>query len=259
MKRPIAYIAGTGRGVPAKVMTNHDFAALGHRDDRTSGSSSAPASRERHIAAAGRDDLLDGRRRRRAARCSGPACSAGEIDAIVLSTATPDRLLPVDRRRSAGGARRHARRGVRHLAPRARAGIYGIDGRRRADRRRRRRDGARRRRREDERHRRLDRIARRACCSATAPARRCSSARRAAHAASSRTLHAQRRHARRSALTVPPAARRRPFSRRRARRPLAFREDGGPRGVQARRALDGRSLRPRARRARSSPATTSTC
>ena len=29
MKRPIAYIAGTGRGVPDKVMTNHDFAALG--------------------------------------------------------------------------------------------------------------------------------------------------------------------------------------------------------------------------------------
>ena len=29
MKRPIAYVAGTGRGIPAKVMTNYDFAALG--------------------------------------------------------------------------------------------------------------------------------------------------------------------------------------------------------------------------------------
>jgi 3-oxoacyl-[acyl-carrier-protein] synthase-3 len=29
MKRPVAYVAGTGRGIPAKVMTNHDFAALG--------------------------------------------------------------------------------------------------------------------------------------------------------------------------------------------------------------------------------------
>ena len=29
MKRPIAYVAGTGRGIPKKVMTNHDFAALG--------------------------------------------------------------------------------------------------------------------------------------------------------------------------------------------------------------------------------------
>jgi 3-oxoacyl-[acyl-carrier-protein] synthase-3 len=29
MKRPVAYVAGTGRGIPAKVMTNNDFAALG--------------------------------------------------------------------------------------------------------------------------------------------------------------------------------------------------------------------------------------
>ena len=29
MKRPVAWIAGTGRSVPAHVMTNHDFAAIG--------------------------------------------------------------------------------------------------------------------------------------------------------------------------------------------------------------------------------------
>jgi 3-oxoacyl-[acyl-carrier-protein] synthase-3 len=29
VKRPVAYIAGTGRGIPAHVMTNHDFAAIG--------------------------------------------------------------------------------------------------------------------------------------------------------------------------------------------------------------------------------------
>ena len=29
MKRPIAYIAGTGRGVPDKILKNADFAALG--------------------------------------------------------------------------------------------------------------------------------------------------------------------------------------------------------------------------------------
>ena len=28
MRRPVAYVAGTGRGIPAKVMTNHDFVAL---------------------------------------------------------------------------------------------------------------------------------------------------------------------------------------------------------------------------------------
>ncbi|HEY6219555.1 MAG TPA: 3-oxoacyl-ACP synthase, partial [Gemmatimonadaceae bacterium] len=29
MKRPIAYVASTGRGVPAKILKNDDFAALG--------------------------------------------------------------------------------------------------------------------------------------------------------------------------------------------------------------------------------------
>jgi len=29
MKRPIAYFAGTGRGIPATVLSNKDFAALG--------------------------------------------------------------------------------------------------------------------------------------------------------------------------------------------------------------------------------------
>ena len=33
MKRPVAYVAGTGKGIPAKVMTNHDFAALGLETD----------------------------------------------------------------------------------------------------------------------------------------------------------------------------------------------------------------------------------
>ncbi|HYD53336.1 MAG TPA: 3-oxoacyl-ACP synthase, partial [Gemmatimonadaceae bacterium] len=29
MKRPVVHFASTGRGIPSKVMTNHDFAALG--------------------------------------------------------------------------------------------------------------------------------------------------------------------------------------------------------------------------------------
>ena len=29
MKRPIASVIATGRGIPEKVMTNHDFAAIG--------------------------------------------------------------------------------------------------------------------------------------------------------------------------------------------------------------------------------------
>ncbi len=92
MKRPIAYVAGTGRGIPAKVMTNHDFAALGIETDhdwiveRT-------GIVERHIAAD--DETTCGM----AAEASRQAMARagvlpGEIDAIVLSTATADRLLP---------------------------------------------------------------------------------------------------------------------------------------------------------------------
>ncbi|MEO6528409.1 MAG: beta-ketoacyl-ACP synthase 3, partial [Gemmatimonadaceae bacterium] len=92
MKRPVACVAGTGRGIPVRVMTNHDFAALGLETshewivertgiverricgpDETTCSMAVTASREA-MARAG--------------------VHAGEIDAIVLSTATPDRLLP---------------------------------------------------------------------------------------------------------------------------------------------------------------------
>ncbi len=92
MRRPIAYIAGTGRGIPARVMTNHDFAALGLETDhdwiveRT-------GIVERHIAA---DDettcMMAATASRQAMARAGVA--PGEIDAIVLSTATADRLLP---------------------------------------------------------------------------------------------------------------------------------------------------------------------
>ena len=92
MKRPVAYIAGMGRGIPAKVMTNHDFAAIGIETDhdwiveRT-------GIHERHIG------LPDETTTSMAATASRAAMQRagvlpGEIDAIILSTATPDRLLP---------------------------------------------------------------------------------------------------------------------------------------------------------------------
>jgi len=106
MKRPVAYIAGTGRGIPAKVMTNHDFAALGleTNDDwiveRT-------GIRERHIAEPGETTCSMAAS---AARCAmeRAGVTAGELDAIVLSTATTDRLLPataVDLQAELGAAR----------------------------------------------------------------------------------------------------------------------------------------------------------
>ncbi|MGI9044157.1 MAG: beta-ketoacyl-ACP synthase III [Gemmatimonadaceae bacterium] len=92
MKRPIAAVISTGRGIPEHVMTNHDFAAIGIE---TSHEWIVERSGivERHIAKEG--DTT----------CSMAATAAhqameragvlpGQLDAIVLSTATPDRLLP---------------------------------------------------------------------------------------------------------------------------------------------------------------------
>jgi 3-oxoacyl-[acyl-carrier-protein] synthase III len=92
MKRPIAAVVGTGRGVPDGVMTNHDFAAIGietshdwiversgiverriARDGETTCSMAADAARK----AMDRADV-----------------HPGQLDTIILSTATPDRLLP---------------------------------------------------------------------------------------------------------------------------------------------------------------------
>jgi 3-oxoacyl-[acyl-carrier-protein] synthase-3 len=92
MTRPIARITGTGRGIPAKVMTNADFAAIGIETsdewiiERT-------GIKQRYIAQAGDTTCsMAAAAARKAMERAG--VQAGEIDAIVLSTATPDRLLP---------------------------------------------------------------------------------------------------------------------------------------------------------------------
>ena len=92
MKRPVAYIAGMGRGIPERVMTNHDFAALGLETnhewivERT-------GIVERHIGAPSETTTsMAAEAARRAMRKAD--IQPGEVDAIVLSTATPDRLLP---------------------------------------------------------------------------------------------------------------------------------------------------------------------
>ena len=92
MKRPIAAVMATGRGIPEHVMTNYDFAAIGIE---TSHEWIVERSGivERHIAKEG--DTT----------CSMAAAAArmameradvhpGQLDAIVLSKASPDRLLP---------------------------------------------------------------------------------------------------------------------------------------------------------------------
>ena len=92
MKRPVAYLAGTGRGVPKHVMTNHDFAAIGIE---TSHEWIVERSgiHQRHIARHGETTCsMASAAARQAMERAG--VHAGELDAIILSTATPDRLLP---------------------------------------------------------------------------------------------------------------------------------------------------------------------
>ena len=91
MKRPIAYIAGTGRGTPATVMTNNDFAAIGIETtdewivERT-------GIKQRHIAKTeSATDLAAMAARSAMAKAE---IHAGELDLIVVATASPDRLLP---------------------------------------------------------------------------------------------------------------------------------------------------------------------
>ncbi|HEU4632032.1 MAG TPA: beta-ketoacyl-ACP synthase III [Gemmatimonadaceae bacterium] len=93
MKRPIAYFAGVGRGVPAHVMTNDDFAAIGIETshewiyERT-------GIAERRIAKSDEETTaqMAGEASRKAMERAG--VHPGELDVIVLSTASPDRLLP---------------------------------------------------------------------------------------------------------------------------------------------------------------------
>jgi 3-oxoacyl-[acyl-carrier-protein] synthase-3 len=92
MKRPIASIAGTGRSVPRAVMTNFDFAKLGI-ETTDEWITERTGIKQRHIARDGESttSMAAGAAREAMERAN---VHAGEIDAIVLSTATPDRLLP---------------------------------------------------------------------------------------------------------------------------------------------------------------------
>ena len=92
MKRPVAFVAGTGRAVPAHVMSNHDFAAIGIETshdwivERT-------GIHQRYISRNGETTSSLATEAARAAM-DRAGIHAGELDLIVLGTASPDRLLP---------------------------------------------------------------------------------------------------------------------------------------------------------------------
>jgi 3-oxoacyl-[acyl-carrier-protein] synthase-3 len=92
MKRPIAAIAGTGRGLPETVMTNHEFAAMGIETTHE-WIVERSGIVERRLAKNGETTCsMAAEASRQAMEVAG--VHPGEVDAIVLSTATPDRLLP---------------------------------------------------------------------------------------------------------------------------------------------------------------------
>src|SRR3954465_9257193 len=105
MKRPIAYVAATGRGIPATVFLNSDFASIGIETtdewivERT-------GIKQRHLARTESATDLAAAASRAAMEKAGVA--PGELDIIVLGTASPDRLLPsaaVDLQAALGASR----------------------------------------------------------------------------------------------------------------------------------------------------------
>jgi len=92
VKRPYAMLAATGHAVPKRILTNAEFPAMGI-DTSDEWIRERTGIRERHIA--GPDETLT-------SLCSEAArvamqkagVHASELDAIILGTASPDRLLP---------------------------------------------------------------------------------------------------------------------------------------------------------------------
>jgi len=91
MKRPVAYFAGTGRGVPATVFKNAEFAAMGI-DTTDEWIVERTGIRERHFART--ETATDLAAAAARAAMDKAEVTAGELDIIVLGTASPDRLLP---------------------------------------------------------------------------------------------------------------------------------------------------------------------
>jgi 3-oxoacyl-[acyl-carrier-protein] synthase-3 len=92
MKRPYAQLMSFGRCVPPKVMTNYDFAKIGI-DTTHEWVMERTGISERHIATAEETTCKLGAAAARIAM-ERAGVQAGDVDVIILSTATPDRLLP---------------------------------------------------------------------------------------------------------------------------------------------------------------------
>jgi 3-oxoacyl-[acyl-carrier-protein] synthase-3 len=109
VKRPIAAIVGTGRGIPSTVVTNYDFPAMGI-DTTHEWIVERTGIVERHLAKEGETTCSMASDAGRIAM-ERAGVHPGELDTIILATATPDRLLPstaVDVQATLGASRASA-------------------------------------------------------------------------------------------------------------------------------------------------------
>ncbi len=91
MKRPLAELAGTGRYSPRRVMTNDEFAKVLDTSDEWI--RERTGIRERRVSAP--DETNACMSKAAAEQALGEAgLGAADVDAIVVATASPDRLLP---------------------------------------------------------------------------------------------------------------------------------------------------------------------
>ena len=106
MKRPVAQIVGVGRALPKRIMRNAEFPAMGI-DTSDEWIIERTGIRQRHIAGPG--ETVAGMGADAAKKAMAQAgVTAAELDAIILCTSTPDRLLPaaaVDLQANLGASR----------------------------------------------------------------------------------------------------------------------------------------------------------
>ena len=92
MKRPIAYFAGVGKYAPRRVIRNQEFAKMG-LDTSDEWIVQRTGIKERHISGPNETNRsMSACAARTAMERAG--VHAGELDVIVVGTASPDRLLP---------------------------------------------------------------------------------------------------------------------------------------------------------------------
>ena len=92
MKKPVAQLGGVAHSVPERVVTNHEFAAMG-LDTSHEWIMPRTGICSRRIASEGESTCSMAADASRIA-LERSSLAAGDVDVIILSTATPDRLLP---------------------------------------------------------------------------------------------------------------------------------------------------------------------